>query len=167
MSNPLKDRIDILTEKAKSGDAKAQLSLAKCFHNGHLVEKSSELAKYWAFKSLQNGNGEARGYYQAMVTGNQYSQNKFADLCDAISIFPIIEYTLAFFPFLFMSIFDLDDNFFYYTCLWFFGVGFISFLISLLTGKIGESINKTNGKSVGTVIGFVTVHIVALWLTFG
>ena len=65
-----------------------------------------------------------------------------------------------------MSIFNLDDNLFYNICLWIFGVGFISFLVSLLTGKIGETINNANGKSVGTVLGFLLVHIVALWITF-
>lgn len=166
MSYPLKDRIDVLIEKAKSGDAKAQLSLAKCFHSGHLVEKSSDMAKYWAFKSLQNGNDKAMGYYQAIVTRSNYSHNKFVNLCDKISVFPILEFSAAFFPFLFMNFFNLDDNLFYYICLWIFGVGFISFLISLLTGKIGESINKSNGKSVGVVVGFIVVHIFALWLTF-
>lgn len=166
MSDLLKDRIDVLIEKAKSDDAKAQLSLAKCFHRGRLVEKSSELAKYWAFKSLLNGNDEARGYYQAVVAGNENSHNKFVDLCDMIAFFPILEYAFAFFPFLFMSIFNLDDNLFYSICFWVFGVGLISFLISLLTGKIGESINRTNGESVGKVFGFIIVHIIALWLTF-
>ena len=166
MSDLLKDRIDILVDKAKSGDATAQLSLAKCFHAGRLVEKSSDLAKYWAFKAIQNGNGKARGYYQALVAGNTSSSSKFVDLCDKISVFPIFEYTIAFIPFLIMSIFNLDDNLFYNICLWIFGVGFISFLVSLLTGKIGETINNANGKSVGTVLGFLLVHIVALWITF-
>ena len=166
MSNLLKDRIDILTEKAKSGDAKAQLSLAKCFHSGHLVEKSSYLAKYWAFKSLQNGNRKAFEYYRAIVTGSSYSQNKIVELCEKISNFPIWEFSIAFVPFLFMSFFDFDDNLIYRICLWFFCVGIISFLLSIFTGKIGESINKTNGKSVGTVLGFIVVHIIALWHTF-
>ena len=96
MSDLLKDRIDILVDKAKSGDATAQLSLAKCFHAGRLVEKSSDLAKYWAFKAIQNGNGKARGYYQALVAGNTSSSSKFVDLCDKISVFPIFEYTIAF-----------------------------------------------------------------------
>ena len=68
MSNLLKDRIDILIEKAKSGDSKAQLRLAKCFNSGHLVEKSPDLAKYWAFKSLQSGNNKAAKFYQAIIT---------------------------------------------------------------------------------------------------
>ena len=55
------------------GDATAQLKLAKCFHRGHLVEKSSDLAKYWAFKAIQNGNGEARDYYQTIVKGSTLS----------------------------------------------------------------------------------------------
>ena len=166
MKEKLKDRIDVLFEKAKAGDNEAQLKLAKSFYRGNLVEKSIDQAKYWAFKAIQNGSGNAQAYYQALVTGSSHPLNNFVDLCDKISLFPIYEYAIAFFPFLIMSIFHLDDNIFYNICLWIFGVGFISFLLSLLTGKIGETINKVKGKSVGTVVGFVVVHIVALWLTF-
>lgn len=166
MKKLLKDRIDTLITKAKSGDGDAQLSLAKCFYNGRLVERSLDLAKYWAFKSIQSGNSKAINYYQAIVTGSCYSQNKFGDLCNKIALFPIWEFSIAVIPFLIMNLFDLDDNLFYNICLWFFGIGLLSFFISLFTGKIGEFINKTNGKSVGIVLGFIVVHIVALWLTF-
>lgn len=49
------DRFDVLIDKAKSGNAKAQYKLAKWFFEGHLVEQSNEQAAYWAFKSLNNG----------------------------------------------------------------------------------------------------------------
>ena len=49
------DRFDVLMNKAKSEDSKAQYKLAKWFHKGYLVEKSNEQAAYWAFKSLNNG----------------------------------------------------------------------------------------------------------------
>ena len=57
MKERIKDRIDVLFEKAKAGDNEAQLKLAKSFYRGNLVEKSIDQAKYWAFKAIQNGNG--------------------------------------------------------------------------------------------------------------
>ena len=67
MKELLKDRIDILMEKACSGDSNAQLKLAKCFYNGNLVEKSYEQAKYWAFKSISANNKSAIDFYQSIV----------------------------------------------------------------------------------------------------
>jgi len=49
------DRFDVLMNKAKSEDSKAQYKLAQWFYRGHLVEKSNEQAAYWAYKSLNNG----------------------------------------------------------------------------------------------------------------
>ena len=51
----LRDRFDILLEKAKSGNAKSQYRLAKSLSKGFLVEKNPEAAKYWAFKSVNAG----------------------------------------------------------------------------------------------------------------
>lgn len=166
MKNLLKDRIEILLDKAKAGDSEAQLKLAKNFYKGRLVEKSIDQAKYWAFKSMSSGNSSAGDYYDAMVQGKNYSNTNISDLCEIISVIPIFEYSVAFIPFLIMTIFKFDNNLFYNICLWIFVVGFISFLISLLFGKIGESINNLTGKAIGAVVGFVIVHIVALWLTF-
>lgn len=165
MKEKLKDRIDVLFEKAKAGEPNAQLKLSKFFYKGHLVKKSTDQAKYWAFKAIQNGNGNAQAYYQTIVTGGFRPSSKLVDLCDKISLFSIYEFAIAFIPFLIMSIFHLDDNIFYNICLWIFGVGFVSFLLSLLTGKIGEAINKAKGKSIGTGLGIVVVHVIALWLT--
>lgn len=165
MKERIKDRIDVLFEKAKAGDNEAQLKLAKSFYRGNLVEKSIDQAKYWAFKAIQNGNGNALAYYQAIVTGGIRPSSKLVDLCDKISVISIYEFAIALIPFLIMNIFHLDDNIFYNICLWIFGVGFISYLLSRLTGKIGEAINKAKGKSIGAGVGIVVVHIVALWLT--
>lgn len=55
MMNLKEDRFDVLMNKAKSDDAKAQYKLARWFYKGHLVEKSNEQAAYWAFKALNNG----------------------------------------------------------------------------------------------------------------
>lgn len=68
MKELIRDRIDVLLDKAKSGNSRAQLRLAKCFHKGRLVEKSSDLAKYWAFKAILNGNNSAVSFYKTLVS---------------------------------------------------------------------------------------------------
>lgn len=67
MKELIRDRIDVLLDKAKSGNSRAQLRLAKCFHKGRLVEKSPELAKYWAFKALLGGNESAANFFKTVV----------------------------------------------------------------------------------------------------
>ena len=54
MKELIKDRIDILVEKAKGGDFESQFELAKSFYYGKLVERSLPLARYWAFKAITN-----------------------------------------------------------------------------------------------------------------
>ena len=66
MKELIRDRIDVWTDKAKDGDARLQLRLAKCFHEGRLVEKSEDLAKYWAFKAILGGNRSAVGFYKTI-----------------------------------------------------------------------------------------------------
>ena len=66
MKEPLKDRIDILIEEARSGDSVAQLELAKCFLNGRFVEKSIDQARYWAFKAVSSGNDLAQTFYMSL-----------------------------------------------------------------------------------------------------
>jgi len=166
MKEKLKDRIDVLLEKAKAGDSKAQLELAKSFYKGHLVEKSIDQAKYWAFRAMSDGNSSASECYHAIVQGKRCSNNNVVDLCEKISFFPILEFAITFIPLLIMGIFKLDDNIFYDVCFWIFVVGVISFFISLVFGKIGESINNLKGKSVGATVGFIIVHIVAFCLTY-
>lgn len=68
MKEPLKDRIDVLFEKAKSGDSKAQLKLAKCFYSGKLVEQSIDQAKYWAFKAILAENKDASIFYKTIIS---------------------------------------------------------------------------------------------------
>lgn len=55
MTKLIEDRFDVLLNKAKFGNSKAQYKLAKWFYKGYLVEKSNEQAAYWAFKALNNG----------------------------------------------------------------------------------------------------------------
>lgn len=51
-----KDRIDVLLEKAKSGDQKSQFELAKAFYYEKRVNRSLPLAKYWAYRAVTNPN---------------------------------------------------------------------------------------------------------------
>lgn len=55
----IKDRFDILLDKAKAGDSKSQYKLAKWLYTGHLVKKNQEAAKYWAFKAINGGYKKA------------------------------------------------------------------------------------------------------------
>ena len=68
MKELVRDRIDVLFEKARSGDADAQLKLAKNFKKGHLVEKSLDQAKYWAFKAVSAGNHSAQSFYEDLIS---------------------------------------------------------------------------------------------------
>ena len=70
MKKELKHRLDRLMDKAIAGDADAQLNLAKEFIRGILVEKSLENAKYWAFKSINEGNVSAEVLYNDLCTEN-------------------------------------------------------------------------------------------------
>ena len=67
MKELIRDRIDVLLDKAKSGNSRAQLRLAKCFYKGRLVEKSPDLAKYWAFKAILGGDEFAADFYKTVV----------------------------------------------------------------------------------------------------
>lgn len=64
MNKIMRDRIDILIEKARCGDAKAQHDLAECFYSGKLVEKSRDQAMYWAFKAVSSGVYGDSFYYK-------------------------------------------------------------------------------------------------------
>ena len=66
MKEPIKDRIDVLLEKAKNNDSDAQLQLAQCLKEGKWVEVSIEHAKYWAFKSASNGCPGAEKFYKSL-----------------------------------------------------------------------------------------------------
>jgi len=62
----IKDRIDVLLEKAHEGDSSAQLTLATYFKDGKLVEISLDQAKYWAFKAVSNGSTVAESFYNSL-----------------------------------------------------------------------------------------------------
>lgn len=62
----LKDRFDVLLDKAKSGDVNAQYRIAAWLYKGHLVEQKLEAAKYWAFKAINNGNKKAEILFEKL-----------------------------------------------------------------------------------------------------
>lgn len=66
MKDLLRDRIDVLMDKAKAGNARAQLKLARWFKKGHLVEKSLDQARYWAFKAVSAGKVSAQSFYESL-----------------------------------------------------------------------------------------------------
>ena len=71
----LENKIDAIINEAKNGNASQQLKLAKCFYYGKYVKRNISLARYWLYKSIENGNCEAEGLYEVMFaphfTGNE------------------------------------------------------------------------------------------------
>ncbi len=71
----IRHRIDVLHEKAQTGDPEAQYQLARCLYYGNLVERSRTLARYWIIKALENGHPEAPTLYDCIAaphfTGNE------------------------------------------------------------------------------------------------
>jgi TPR repeat protein len=60
MNNQTDTTIYALQNKAKVGDAQAQLELAVCYSTGEGVEKNVELALQWLKKSAEQGQAEAQ-----------------------------------------------------------------------------------------------------------
>ena len=67
----MRDRIDVLLEKAKGGDPVAQHDVAEHFYQGNLVEKSREQAMYWAFKAVSSGRYNTSFYYKMVDMPNE------------------------------------------------------------------------------------------------
>lgn len=71
----LENKIDAIKKEAKEGDANKQFILAECFYYGKFVKRNIDLARYWLFKSIENGNREAEALYGIMFaphfTGNE------------------------------------------------------------------------------------------------
>jgi len=71
----LENKINAICNDARNGDAEKQLTLAKCFYYGKYVKRNLNLARYWLFKAIGNGNTEAEELYNVMFaphfTGNE------------------------------------------------------------------------------------------------
>lgn len=160
MKEPLKDRIDVLFEKANAGDADAQLKLAKNFQKGHLVEKSEDLAKYWVFKAVSAGNESAIPFYQQLNLGVNINTSKtFDNVVGFLAGLPVYEFCAGILGFLISWLFGLKDSILDDISTWLFCVGGASFIFALApAGKISETKYKQYFNVV-LFIGLVVVHV--------
>lgn len=158
MKELLKHRIDVLMEKAKAGDASAQLKLAKEFKKGSIVEKSLDNARYWAFKAVSGGNTSAISFYNSISSDYQASASEKID--KGLVYFkwlPWIEFIGAILLFIILPS-DITPN---SVLGWFLGVGLVSvFLMSFVSRTLSKLFNLAIDK--GTVITIIIIHIVGI-----
>lgn len=109
MKELLKHRIDALMEKAKAGDANAQLKLAHEFIKGKLVEKSVDNARYWAFKAVNGANPFAINYYNDLASGkvetidNMTLKSIFYKFIGYLGLIPFVEMAIGIIGLIFTS----------------------------------------------------------------
>ncbi len=79
MKDLLKDKIDLLVDKAKAGDYNAQYKLAKAFYYGEKVKRSLPLANYWAYKAATNEDNYKREIcdFYDVASAPHYTGNEF------------------------------------------------------------------------------------------
>ena len=161
MKELIRDRIDVLIDKAREGNARAQLKLAKCFYSGHLVEKSVDLAKYWAFKSLVGGCNSAAVFYKVVVDSKSYTVFKVCRCMMALATVEILCCVIL--AFVIVDAESLKDRF-----LITFGMAVLCVPLLIAGGalsrKIGRSLLGRNGTELGIIIGIIAVHILALFV---
>lgn len=164
MSDLLKDRIDVLIEKSRSGDSNAQLKLAKCFQKGYLVEKSIDQARYWAFKSVSNGNTLAQNYYHEIDKNTKGGIRDYVRVFLALfSMLPYVELVLGIIILIFTGIFGFDDSIVNTIAANGFLLGLISIFSSIFLGKLCENkIHYEESYYVGASIGIFITHIIAI-----
>lgn len=162
MKGIMKDRIDVLLEKAKAGDSNAQLELAKSFYKGHLVEKSIDQAKYWVFKSASAGNEAAISLYRLLNLGIKDNKtNSFMELLGALVLFlPIAEFFLGLIGLLFINGNSTAGK----ISTWLFAVGLASFVFGFIpVGKLSETKYEKYALKIG-ISCIIIVHIVAIFI---
>lgn len=165
MKEKLKDRIDVLFEKAKAGDNEAQLKLAKCFYRGNLVEKSIDQAKYWAFKSVSSGNMSAQGFYNELLkTKKDKVTDAFTYLITILTILPYIEIIIGLAVMIIANIIGYGDSIVASLATACFGIGIVSMFVSFGTGKIGDKFITSDGYIKGSSVGVIIVHVVGIYL---
>ena len=161
MKEHIRDRIDVMIDKAREGNARAQLKLAKCFYSGYLVEKSIDLAKYWAFKSLVGGCNSADSFYKVVVDGRNYTIFR---ICRGMVVLAVVEiFCCLILTFVTVDAESLKDR-----ILVAFGMSSmgISLLMAggVLLRRIGQSLLGRNGAELGIIIGIIAVHVLALFV---
>lgn len=158
MKEAIKDRIDVLMEKAKAGNTSAQLSLAKNFTHGHLVEKSLDNARYWAFKAISGGNTSAISFYNSIAYDYQASLSEKVDnILRYSKRIPYIEFVGAIILFMILPN-EITPN---SVLGWFFGVGLVTlFLMSFISKTLNKLFNLTLDK--GIAITIIIIHLIGI-----
>lgn len=165
MKEIIKDRIDVLFEKARSGDSNAQLKLAKSFYKGSLVEKSTDQAKYWAFKSVSSGNKSAQIFYNEILkTKKEKVTDAIHFLITIIYILPYIEIVIGVAVIIIASIIGYGDSIVASLATACFGIGIVSMFVSFGIGKIGDKFITSDGYVKGSSVGVLIVHVVGIYL---
>lgn len=165
MKEKLKDRIDVLFEKAKAGDNEAQLKLAKSFYRGNLVEKSIDQAKYWAFKSVSSGNMSAQGFYNELLkTKKEKVTEAIAFLITFLTILPYIEIVIGLAVMIIAIIIGYGDSIVVSLATACFGIGIVSMFVSFGSGKIGDKFITSDGYIKGSSVGVIIVHAIGIYM---
>ena len=163
MKEPLKDRIDVLIESAKNGDGVAQLKLSKYFYEGHLVEKSIENAKYWAFKATSADIPNAESYYNAITRGAKLplSDNlrRYIGIVRNIEVAPICEFFIGLFGIIVFSKVTFLGNFF----IWLLMTGMISGILGYVVKHVYHFFAKCPELDLSAIITIFMVHIVSIY----
>lgn len=163
MKEQLKDRIDVLLEKAKDNDGISQLKLAKCFYTGELVEKSTENALFWSFKAVSAGVPDAESYYNAITRGEKLpigdKMRQYITLVENIKIFPLYEFFFGIIGLVVTSKVEVIRNFF----IWLLLTGLISGVLAYIVQKVYKFFVKNIEIDVSGVVTIIIVHIVTAY----
>ena len=163
MKEPLKDRIDVLIESAKNGDGVVQLKLSKYFYEGHLVEKSIENAKYWAFKATSAGIPNAESYYNAITRGVKLSMSdnlrNYIGIIKNVEVAPIWEFFIGLFGIIVSSKVSYLENFF----IWLLMTGMISGVLGYVVKYICHFFAKNFELDLSAMITIFVVHVVSIY----
>ena len=163
MKEPLKDRIDVLIESAKSGDGVAQLKLSKYFYEGHLVEKSIENAKYWAFKATSADIPNAESYYNAITRGAKLplgeNMRKYISVIRNMEVAPIWEFFNGLFGIIAFSKVSFVGNFF----IWLLMTGMISGILGYIVKHVYHFFSKNPELDLSAIITIFVVHVVSIY----
>lgn len=164
MKEELKDRVDALIELAKAGDGTSQLKLAKCFYNGHLVEKSTENALYWSFKAISAGVPDAENYYKAISRGVKLpisdNMRKYISLIGNLEVVPIWEFLIGLFGYGIFSKVDVLQN----IMIWLLLTGLVSGVFAYIVKKVYNFFVKNKDIDLSALITILVVHVISIYL---
>lgn len=164
MKEELQDRVDALIKLAKAGDGTSQLKLAKCFYNGHLVEKSTENALYWSFKAVSAGVPDAERYYNAISSGAKLPISKktreYMGIIGNLEIVPIWEFIIGIFGLVVFSKVDGLCEF----LIWLLLTGLSSGILAYIIKKVYCLFAKDKEIDLSGIITILIVHIISIYL---